>query len=133
MTTEALEQKEKVDDGRQVEWTRPVRTYRVNVDILEQPDELLLVAEIPGTRSDQVDIQFEDGELTIRGPVAQRQAEGTNYLLHEYGVGDFVRTFRISEQIDATRIAAEYSAGVLTLHLPKVETAKPRKIAVKVG
>ncbi len=53
------------------------------------------------------------------------------YLLREYGVGDFYRTFRVSEQIDASRIEAEYADGVLKLHLPKVEAVKPRKITVK--
>jgi HSP20 family protein len=52
-------------------------------------------------------------------------------LLQEYGVGDFYRTFKVSEQIDSTRISAEYHDGVLTIHLPKVEAAKPRKISVQ--
>jgi HSP20 family molecular chaperone IbpA len=52
-------------------------------------------------------------------------------LLHEYGVGDFYRTFRVSQQVDASRITAEYENGVLTLHLPKAEAARPRKIEVQ--
>ncbi|MBI2825779.1 MAG: Hsp20/alpha crystallin family protein [Planctomycetia bacterium] len=125
--TEATLQKEAHGD---VETTRTGQVYRPNVDILERPDELLLAADMPGTRGEAIDIHFEDGELTIRGPVAARQPADTNYLLSEYGVGDFYRTFRVSEQIDASRIAAEYADGVLTLHLPKVEAAKPRKITV---
>jgi len=114
------------------ERTRDGRYYRPNVDILELPDELLLVADMPGVKSDEIDIRFEDGELTIHGPAGARQAAETNYLLMEYGVGDFYRTFRVSEQVDAAKIRAEYADGVLQLHLPKIESAKPRKIKVKV-
>lgn len=129
MTTELAAEKEHADSD--VEVTPSGRWYRPNVDIVERPDELLLVADMPGSRGDEIDIHFEDGQLTVRGPARERQAEGTRYLLREYGVGDFCRTFRVSEQIDASRIAAEYAAGVLTVHLPKAESAKPRKIAVR--
>jgi HSP20 family protein len=52
-------------------------------------------------------------------------------LLREYGIGDYRRTFRVSEQIDASRISAQYRHGVLTLRLPKAERARPRKIKVE--
>ena len=58
-------------------------------------------------------------------------AEDQDYLVKEYGVGDFRRTFRVSESIDASKIAAEYADGVLRLHLPKAESARPRKVPVK--
>lgn len=105
--------------------------YKPNVDILELPDELVVLADMPGLESDDVDINFENGELTIHGRVKPRQPEGASYLLEDYGVGDFYRTFQVSEKVDATRIAAEYSQGVLTLHLPKVEAARARKISVR--
>jgi HSP20 family molecular chaperone IbpA len=129
MTTELAAEKEQA--GSDVEVTRGGHYYRPGVDILERPDELLLVADMPGSRGDEIDVHFEDGQLTIHGPTHERQPEGTRYLLNEYGVGDFCRRFRVSEQIDASRIAAEYAAGVLTVHLPKADSAKPRKIAVK--
>jgi len=116
-----------------VERTRSEQFYRPNVDILEKADELVLVADLPGVKADEVDIRFEQGELTIHGRAKPRYQEGTKFLLNEYGIGDFYRTFRVSEQVDASRIHAEYHDGVLTLHLPKVEAVKPRKIAVQVG
>ena len=113
------------------ERTRPGQWFRPVVDILERADELLILAELPGASSDSIDIDFEDGVLTIQGQVRPRYDEKMNFLLYEYGVGDFHRTFRVSEQVDAGRIHAEYKDGVLTIHLPKVEAAKPRKIQVQ--
>ena len=120
----------RTEPAAETERTRGGRVYRPNVDILEKHDELLVVADMPGVKGGEIDIRFEDGELTIHGPAAARQ-EGQRYLAQEYGVGDFYRTFRVSERVDATKISAEYKDGVLLLHLPKVEAAKPRKIKVK--
>lgn len=113
-----------------VERLREGRVYRPNVDILEQKDELTLLADMPGVTTDSIEIDFEEGVLTLQGKVASRTVEGVR-LLQEYGVGDFYRTFRVSEQIDASGIHAEYADGVLTVHLPKVEAAKPHKIEVR--
>ena len=119
------------EDVSPAEHTRSGRYYRPNVDILEQADELVLMADLPGADADAIDIHFEDGDLTIHAQVKPRQEEHTAYLLHEFGVGDFYRTFRISEALDASKITAEYADGVLTLHLPKAEESKPRKISVR--
>ncbi len=112
------------------EHTRSGQFYRPNVDILERADELLVLADLPGAKKDQIDIDFEKGVLTLRAAVPLRQSKDQQYLVHEYGVGDYYRTFKIGETIDPKGIAAEYANGVLTLHLPKAESLKPRKIAV---
>ncbi|MCC7086283.1 MAG: Hsp20/alpha crystallin family protein [Pirellulales bacterium] len=113
-----------------VEHTRGGPYYRPSVDIFELADELVVLADVAGAKSDEIDVQFEDGSLTIHARVPQRQSGDVGYLRQEYGVGDFYRTFRVSEHIDSTRISAEYHDGVLKLHLPKVEAVKPRKIKV---
>jgi HSP20 family protein len=113
------------------ERTRTRPTYTPAVDILESADELTVLADMPGLRAEDVDIQFENGTLTIRGAVQERQGAETRYLRREYGVGDYFRSFQVSELVDAEQIAAEYVDGVLTLHLPKVAQAKPRRIDVK--
>lgn len=118
------------ESGPSAERTRSGYSYRPNVDILEKADELVVVADVPGTRPEAIDIDFDNGELTIHARVPPRN-EDVDFLLHEYGVGDFYRTFRVSEAIDASRITAEYADGVLTLHLPKAEAVKPRKISVR--
>ncbi len=129
MTTEAT----LTNEPQAAERTRGGRVYRPNVDILESQDELTLVADVPGVKCDSINIDFDDGVLTIQGKVAQRYGEDTAFLLREYGIGDFYRTFRVSEQVNTGAIHAECADGVLTVHLPKVEAAKPRKIEVKSG
>jgi HSP20 family protein len=113
------------------EQTRRGQYYRPNVDLIEKADELLVVADVPGAKREEIGIEFENGSLTIHAKVAQRHSDNTDYLLREFGVGDYYRTFRVSEQIDPARITAEYRDGVLFLHLPKAEAAKPRKITVE--
>jgi HSP20 family protein len=87
------------------------------VDILETTDELLVRLDLPGVAPADVDVRFEDGQLTVSG----RRAGGP--------VG-FARGFRVTERIAADKIAADLVAGVLTLKLPKVDAVKPRRIAV---
>lgn len=130
MTNEATITKQPEQAGNGVERTRSGLTFRPHVDIVERADELTLFADMPGLKVENIDIHFEDRQLTIHGHVTPRQPENTRYLLREYGVGDFYRTFNVSEQIDGSRISAEYRDGLLTLHLPKTEAVKPRKIQV---
>lgn len=130
MTTQTLEKSAPADVVR-TERTRGGRCYQPNVDILESPAELTLYADMPGVRRGDVDVNFENGTLTLCGKVEPRQKQDTNFLLREYGIGDFHRTFQVSEAIDAQRITAEFVDGVLIVHLPKVEAVRPRKIAVK--
>jgi HSP20 family protein len=120
-----------VEEAAGAERTRSGRCYRPHVDILEQADELLVLADVPGADGEGIDVNFEDGTLTIHAPVDPRQDQQHEFLLHEYGVGDYCRSFRVSEAIDAGKITAAYADGVLTLRLPKAEAVKPRKIKVK--
>ncbi|MFQ5496125.1 MAG: Hsp20/alpha crystallin family protein [Phycisphaerae bacterium] len=130
MTTMAIDKPASQELARtEPTWNRPL--FRPNVDILEHPDELTVLADVPGTRSEDIDVQFENGTLTIHAKVGDREVPDSGYVLCEYGVGDFQRTFQVSETIDAERISAEYVDGVLVLHLPKIEAARPRRIAVK--
>jgi len=121
-------------DAVRGERTRDRRVYSPNVDIMENSDGLVLKADMPGVGAKDIDIQYEDGLLTLHGKVEPRQDESnTSYLLHEYGVGDFYRSFRVGEGVDVDKIRAELKDGVMTLHLPKAEALKPRKISVQGG
>lgn len=115
----------------QAEPTHSGRVYMPAVDILERATELVIVADMPGANAKAIDIQFENGMLTLQGRVAERESPNARPLLREYGLGDFRRVFEIGELIDSQRISAEYADGVLTLHLPKVAAALPRKIEVR--
>lgn len=110
---------------------RPARSFTPTVDIVEATDRFTLTADVPGADAGGVDAHFEDGVLTIRAAVSPRQGEGTRWLVREYGVGAWERTFRIGEGIDAARIEAACRDGVLTLTLPKSESLRPRKIEVR--
>jgi HSP20 family molecular chaperone IbpA len=100
------------------------------VDILETADELTVFVDMPGVKNDGVDVNLGNGQLTIQGRVEARRPEGLTPLLTEYGVGDYHRVFQVSEKIDSAGITAELTNGVLTLHLPKGEAIKPRRIAL---
>ncbi|MGE3107970.1 MAG: Hsp20/alpha crystallin family protein [Phycisphaerales bacterium] len=105
-------------------------TFQPGVDIIESAHEYTLRADVPGATADSVDVSFEDGILSVRAAVAPRQQDATRFLIREYGVGDYERSFRVRGDIDADKISAEIKHGVLTLRLPKSEEARPRKIAV---
>jgi HSP20 family protein len=112
------------------EQTRYGAIFTPRVDILENQEELLMFADLPGVRTEDLDLRYENGELVIHGRCKPRQQEGS-HLAQEFGVGDFYRAFSIGEAIDAQSIRAELKRGVLTVHLPKSEEVKPRRIAVK--
>jgi HSP20 family molecular chaperone IbpA len=105
-------------------------TYTPRFDICETENEMVLYGDLPGVEASDLDIRFEDKELAIHGKVAPRRA-GQRRLRDEYGVGDFYRTFAVGEAVDAGKINAELKNGVLTIHLPKAESAKPKRIEVR--
>jgi HSP20 family protein len=107
-------------------------TFTPRFDIWENEDEILLYGDLPGVAPNDLDIRFENGELTIHGRVAPRHAERRS-LYGEYGVGDFFRSFAIGQTIDSTQISAGLKQGVVILHLPKTAAVRPRRIAVKAG
>jgi HSP20 family protein len=131
MATRELEARTSREPARGTEHPWSARYYSPSVDILETRDDLLLLADMPGVSAGDIDIRFENGELSLHGKMKPRPEASGNFLLREHEPVDFYRTFSISEAIDAEKIVAEFKDGVLTVHLPKIEKAKPRKIAVR--
>ncbi|QDS91765.1 Spore protein SP21 [Roseimaritima multifibrata] len=110
--------------------TRQVPLFQPRFDITENENELTLYGDLPGVQQDELDIRYENEQLHISGKVAARNQE-LQVLHQEYGIGDFQRTFTIGESIEADAINAEVHNGVLIVHLPKAEAAKPKRITVK--
>jgi HSP20 family molecular chaperone IbpA len=100
------------------------------VDIYEETDHLVLVADMPGVAKEGLTVQVKNGVLSIEGHVTERLA-GTS-LYREFDLVSFFREFRISDVFDTDRIRAELKHGVLRLTLPKPEQQKPRQIPVQV-
>lgn len=112
--------------------TRAGQAFSPRVDICETEQELILFADLPGVKPDDLDLNFENGELTLRGRCQATAHDLTahDFVQQEYGVGDFFRAFAVTEDIDADKITADLKQGVLTVHLPKSERVKPRKIRI---
>lgn len=123
--------KEKQEVATPAEQTTPGVVFTPQVDIFETEKELTLLADIPGVKSDKLNIDLRDNILTITGDIEPVEGAGEEDVLIEYETGRFYRQFTLSEVIDQNRIDAKLSDGVLRLILPKVEKATPRKIAIK--
>lgn len=132
MAEKDIEVREKKEVQTQSETTRNIPVYVPAVDIYETEEALTLVADMPGVSPENVDIDIRDDQLTIRGTVTL-EGEGETILLREYGVGDYFRQFTLGRIIDQSKIEAAMKNGVLTLTLPKVDKARPRKVDVKLA
>jgi HSP20 family molecular chaperone IbpA len=113
------------------ERTREQKAFVPYADIYETGDEIVVVSDMPGVSEETVEITLEQDVLTINGYVKTAPPEGYSLAYAEYDVGDFVRSFRVSNEIDRDGIQATLKDGVLRLHLPKAGPAKTKKIAVK--
>lgn len=125
-------QKQEVQHPEVVERTRSTRVFSPAVDIWENDDNILLLADLPGVAEEDIDIRLEHDVLTIQGKVNSTQPEGFELSYGEYETGDYQRSFTLTDSIDREKIEASYKNGVLKLVLPKTEPAKPKKIQVNV-
>ena len=103
------------------------------VDIFEDQNALILIADMPGVDSEGVDIHLKDNELTISGRPKKEEKNQTSPIYTEYESGGFLRSFTLSNVIDQANIEACMKDGVLKVILPKAESAKPRQIVVQPG
>src|SRR5574341_101076 len=104
------------------------------VDVIEDEKEYLVKAELPEVKKDDVKITVQDEVLTVSGERTQEKEEkGKKFHRIERAYGSFSRSFTLPEDADASKIAADFKNGVLTVHLPKSERAKPKSIEVKIS
>lgn len=123
---------QKERDGRPQEGTRAQEQYvRPPVDIYETGEGLVVVADLPGVRREDLKVEVKDDILTIEAR-APHQTPGEP-VYREFESPCFFRQFQLSDTVDVSKISADLKHGVLSLKLPKAEAAKPRQIEVKVG
>ncbi|GBD96867.1 MAG TPA: Hsp20/alpha crystallin family protein [Nitrospirae bacterium] len=130
MTDKRELQKREAELEKGVERTRETRVYAPAVDIIEKNNDIVILADMPGVDENSVDITLEKDLLTIYGKVEPEIPENHRLVVSEYEIGDYQRTFTLSDEIDREHIRATVKDGVLKLVLPKAERAKTKKIPV---
>jgi len=116
-------------------WTRPMsaraeREVRLPLDVYATPDEIVLTANVPGLKPDEVEVTLEGDTLSIRGEF-KAPMENVDYIFQERTYGKFSRTLTINVPVDMNKAEATFSDGVLTITLPKAEAARPKTIKVE--
>lgn len=132
MTTDTIMQKQEAGTEANVERASDRPLYSPRSDIYETDDRFVLLADMPGVDRDSIDIVVEKKILTIHGRIAAEKYEQYALRHSEYGIGDYYRTFSLTDEIDEENIEADLKNGVLKLMLPKIKPVT-RKIAVKGG
>jgi len=114
---------------RQTDGNGSERTWRLPLDAYVTADEIIVLANMPGVKPEDVEITLEGDTLTIRGK-RSRPLENVDYVMQERPYGRFQRTLNINIPVDANKAEARYENGLLTLVIPKAEAAKPRVIQI---
>ncbi len=131
MNQQEMQAKEKQELDQNRERTRAGRTYLPDTDIRETPDSLIVTTEMPGVGRDHIDVRLEKNVLTVSGQVDFTQYEGLTPVYTEYNVGNYVRSFTVSNAVDQSGITASMENGVLRVVLPKHKEAEARQIKVQ--
>lgn len=110
------------------------RPWGPAVDIVENDKELVLAADLPGVKLEEVEVKIEDGTLTLSGSRKFENEDNKNgYHRIERSYGEFHRAFTLPDSVDATKVEAAFENGVLKVTLPKKELARPRTVKVEIG
>lgn len=100
------------------------------INAFKDGDDFVVVAELPGVKKEDLDIQVRGDTLRIQGKKTVSYDENASVHRRERAAGQFDRTLSLPEEVDAAKVSAEYRDGVLTLRLPRAESAKPRTVAI---
>jgi HSP20 family molecular chaperone IbpA len=128
--SQPLSVQEKKEVAAKAEKTTPARTFTPMTDIFETGEALTVVMEMPGVEKKDLEVELEGDVLRVGGRIDFSKYEGLDPLYSEYNVGHYARSFTLANTIDARRIGAVLEDGVLTLTLPKVEEARPKRIPI---
>jgi len=107
------------------------RIFTPPIDIYETESGLVLHADLPGVSADTLELQVQDNKLTLFGRVKQAVPDDAVTVHQEYEVGDFLRSFILSDDVDHEKISAKLNNGVLEVVLPRIEQGGPRRIRVR--
>ena len=106
-------------------------TWGLALDVVEKGDEFLVKASVPGVNPDDIEVTFTNNVLTIKGEIKKEEEEKNDrYHMRERRYGSFSRSISLESRINSDKIQASYDQGVLTLHLPKAEEVKPKRISI---
>ncbi len=126
-----IQNTEKAGVATVAEQTRPGPVFSPAVDIFESDNSITVLADMPGVKPQDLQIDLRESVLTLTARVTMPESPNESDVLREYRPGTFFRQFTLSETINQTGIDAKLADGVLRLELPKVEKAKPRQITVR--
>jgi HSP20 family protein len=111
-----------------------IEQWAIPLDVVEEGENILVHASMPGVNPDDIDVTIENDILTIKGhSTMERERKDGNYLMKERRTGSFHRSLRLPETVDSDKASPRYENGVLTVALPKVEPKKARKLTVNVS
>lgn len=111
-----------------------VRAIHPRVNIVENENEFLLTAEVPGMVEKDIHVEINEGVLSLRGDAKEeKETKEDNYRIQEFRSQSFERSFRLGDQVDPEKVVAKLEKGVLRVSLGKREIAKPKKVEVKIG
>jgi len=107
-------------------------TWGLALDVAENEDEFIVKASIPGMKADDIDITYTENTLTIKGEVEEdKEINEDQYHMRERRHGTFSRSITLPSKVKTGDIEANYENGILTVHMPKAEEVKPKRIAIK--
>jgi HSP20 family protein len=111
-----------------------METWAVPLDVVQQEDNFIIHASMPGVNPDNIDVSIEDNVLTIRGHSAhEAEHQEGNYLMRERRSGSFYRALRLPDMVDTDQAHPSYEHGILTITIPKAEFKKAKQLKVSVG
>lgn len=111
-----------------------MRTWAPSVDIVETENELVVHAELPGIKPEDIQIQVEGDTLTLRGERKfEKEEKGKQYVRVERAYGSFQRSFTLNVPVKQDKVSANYRDGVLEINIPKAEEVKPKQIKVNIA
>ncbi|PKB65494.1 MAG: hypothetical protein BZY80_00270 [SAR202 cluster bacterium Io17-Chloro-G2] len=109
-------------------------SWYIPLDAVEEGDDLLVRASVPGVKPEDIEVTIEDGILSIKGETkSEHEVKEAEYLMREHRSGSFHRSVRLPDTVDADKAETGYENGVLTIKLPKVEAKKAKRLEISVG